>query len=87
MKTGTRIQVGNVEGITNKKGLKQNKIYTVLSHGCIHEGCDLSNFYQVTDGKRMFQIWDVNRDLSVLMISKDYKSTASVIKDFKILSD
>ena len=77
----TTIEVFNVEGKTNKKGLKQNKVYTILSEK------KTKGFYTAVDQKGLkFTIWDLNNDWSKIGIQKSdtWHRPYSYTIDFKI---
>lgn len=88
-----KIQVNNVEGATQKRGPKQNKIYTITGQSSKEamlpngEVVDLSMFYTATDGNNYFDLWNVWGDWSSLGIRKDGKSRYSFTQNFTIIND
>jgi hypothetical protein len=90
LENGTKIEVFNVEGETLKKGLKQNKIYTILSNSgiVIHNGIesDLRCFHIATDGKQKFSIWVLDESCTQIGIAKCSHRRYSYTKNFKIIN-
>ncbi len=74
-----KISVGNIEGKTNKAGVKQNKVYTIISERT-------NNFFSATteNGKQM-TIWNVEGDWSIIGIAKEGNTRYSYTTDFKII--
>lgn len=84
-----KIKINNVHGATLKKGLKQNKIYDLISNSGIYtnskgEVSDLTHFWKAVDEKgKQYTIWDVNRNWTLIGIAKNYRY--SYTKDFEII--
>lgn len=69
------ITIFEVEGATRKRGLKQNKTYSVISED--------ENWFKSKDEKgRFYDIWNVKGDWSLVGIKRDGISRMSYTKDF-----
>lgn len=74
-----KVIVKQVEGKTNRKGAKQNQVFTIKSK-FETEGF----FYAVSESNKEYCLWNVRGDWSLLGISKLDKCRTSYTKDFII---
>ena len=72
-----KIQIGQIEGKTSKKGTKQNRVYVCCP-------AKTNNFYDSDCGKK--SIWNVNGDWSLVgVMSLTGRRRVSYTTDFKII--
>lgn len=76
-KKDMNIQVNIVEGQTERKGTKQNRVYKNLTESSV------SGFFKAETGET---IWNTNGDWSQIGISKTGRSRYSYTTNFKILN-
>ncbi len=75
----TTITVKKVEGKTNRKGVKQNKVYTIVSESSV------KGFFKAIDSKgNIFSIWNCNGDWTKIGISKTNKRRYSYTTNFEL---
>lgn len=95
---GTKIQIGRVEGSTNKKGAKQNRVYTIIGHSDFSlnprtgKYDDLRSFHKALDEKgNTVTLWDVWKDMSSIGISRVIKGRFTgrytFCRDFTIINN
>ena len=79
MSRNQTIEVGNVEGRTNRKGAKQNRKYSII------EKSESKNWYACENSQA--SIWNVNGDWSEIGIQAVPFGRVSYTTDFKIFSN
>ena len=73
------IQVQQVEGKTNRKGLKQNQIFTIINE------TEVEGFFDaVNENGKHFTIWNCKGNWSMIGICRENKRSMSYTENFKI---